>query len=54
MPHKYGKSTPQGEKKISVNPQDLAILRGCFSITIIPLVLVGYEIILANEARGAE
>ena len=37
------------------NQQDLAIFHDCFLITetIIPLTLVGYEMIIANEAHGA-
>ena len=30
MPYKYGKSTRQGEKKISLNQQDLAIFSWLF------------------------
>ena len=43
MPHKYGKSAGQGEKKISLNQQDFSNFAWLFSIAIIPLALVGYE-----------
>ena len=33
---------------------NIAILLGVFNKTIIPLALVGYEIVIANEARSAE
>ena len=32
---------------------NIAILLGVFNKTIIPLALVGYEIVIANEARSA-
>ena len=43
--------TRQREKLGSSN---IAILLGVFNKTIIPLALVGYEIVIANKARSAE
>ena len=45
-PHKYVKSTRQGGKKISLNRVFVVV----FNKTIIPLALVGYEMIIANLA----
>ena len=45
---RYG-STKTAEKLIA----NIAILLGIFNKTIIPLALVGYEIVIANEALCA-
>ena len=43
----------QREKKISFNQQDSAIFVLVFNKTIIPLALVGYEMIVAHSALRA-
>ena len=53
MPHKYGKSTRQGKKKILLNQQDLAVFVVVFNKTIIPLALVGFQMIIALRASLA-
>ena len=47
MPRKYVKSTRQREKKISLNRVFVELV---FNKTIIPLTLVGYDMIIANLA----
>ena len=47
MPRNYVKSTRQGEKKISLNRIFVELV---FNKTIIPLALVGYDMIIANLA----
>ena len=49
MLHKYVKSTRQGEKKISLN----RVFVVAFNKTIIPLTLVGYDMIIANLAYAS-
>ena len=43
----YGMSRCQGKKKLSLNQQDFVVV---LNKTVVPLELVGYEMIIANLA----
>ena len=47
MDHKYGRSVRVSENSPSWGAQILQFFE-CFNKTIIPLALVGYEIVIAN------
>ena len=49
--YKYGKRKRDSLGRFSIYLVLFAILWGVFNKTIIPLALVGYEMIIANEAR---
>ena len=50
--NKY-RSRYESTKTVQLGSSDIAILLGVFNETIIPPALVGYETVIANEARSA-
>lgn len=53
MLYKYGKCTRQKNKVYKIKLKRLLIFWGVFDATIIPLVLVRYDIIIVNSALRA-
>lgn len=53
MLYKYGKCTRQKNKVYKIKLKRLPIFWGVFDATIIPLALVGYNIIIVNSALRA-
>ena len=53
MPNKYGKCTRDFGVVLFLLVSTFLYFGGVFNKTIILLTLVGYEIIIANEARSA-
>ena len=48
MPYKHGKSTHQGKENITKSARFIFMV--VFNKTVIPLMLLGYEMIMANLA----